>query len=556
MLGSIKYPDDARLFKKRLKDKLHPSELLIQRFSCYMWSKGKVQMASGGKLYLTHLSLTFVSKNGISKAVVHVPFSTIQDLRKKDDGIEISLEQGETRIFDRFRDADVAQVMQLITFHWHSVLQKLVTPFVLVIGANTAIGMEVVRYLTVSNVEVRAVVLAGLQSSGASSHHDCTLVQIPPLQDSQEQLEAAGVEVVEIDLDAADVQQTLQRVFVGAEKLLLCTELLSIERDTVTVTSALRTHLASCSKPVKHIVSILPFVHGFDKSLLEGFDGCKDSLQMEESCKVAEAAVASLKNICYNILRVGRAMQSIPCYTATKQGQIFLPMGEGAVRWVDLEDVAKAASTLLSTSRHVSPNKTFELQGLESLTGTELAKSLSTALRRQIELTCVDAAYVRSYVSERVAEEHVDTILQMHYLAARGVYSKETSDLAELLPDREPSKFQDFARRNASKFRTVYRMYFSQVEQDSLYSPFSRLCQGQQQMTLDALKQGLGRLLGAGKLAQLLFRIFDVNRRNFVEFEEYLHIMSLMVKGYGPLALALALTHCYTHCSTYTYSWC
>lgn len=530
MLGSIKYPDDARLFKKRLKDKLHPSELLIQRFNCYMWSKGKVQMASGGKLYLTHLSLTFVSKNGINKAVVHIPFSTIQDMRKKDDGIELSLENGESRIFDRFRDVDVAQVMQLITFHWHSVLQKLVTPFVLVIGANTAIGMEVVRYLTISNVEVRAVVLAGFQSSEASSHHDCTLVPIPPLQDSQLQLEAAGVEVVEVDLDAHDVQQTLQRVFVGAEKLLLCTELLSIGRHTLTVTAALRTHLASCSKPVKHIVSILPFVHGFDKKLLDGFDGSTDALFMEESCEEAEAAVTSL-DICYNVLRVGRAMQSIPCYTAAKQGQIFLPMGEGAVRWIDLEDVAKAASTLLSTSRQISPNKTFELQGPESVTGSELATGLSAVLGRRIDLTCVDATYVRSYVAERVPAEHVDPILQLHYLAARGVYSKETTDLADLLPDREPSKFQDFARRNASKFRTVYRMYFSQLEQDSLYSTFSRICQGQQQMTVEALKHGLGRLLGAGKLAQLLFRVFDVNRRNFVEFEEYLHIMSLMVKG-------------------------
>jgi uncharacterized protein YbjT (DUF2867 family) len=157
----------------------------------------------------------------------------------------------------------------------------------------------------------------------------------------------------------------------------------------------------------------------------------------------------------YTILRPNGFIQNVLTYNAPSiraQGAFYGAQGDAKVSHVDVRDVAAvAAKVLLSPGSHAG--KTYELNGPESVSNTELAHRISLAAGRPVKYVDIpEAAQRKSMLELGMPEWQVDAVLDLQRYYVQGGGNKITGLLPELL-GRAPIHLDSFLAECKDHFR-------------------------------------------------------------------------------------------------------
>lgn len=168
---------------------------------------------------------------------------------------------------------------------------------------------------------------------------------------------------------------SLVKAFQGVDKLLLVSsnDRQAVENRTAQHIAAIK---AAKEAGIKHIV-YTSFVRkpGYENSAIAAFQN--SHLQSEAFLKDS--------GITYTILQNGIYLEMIPIFAGqkvTESGVILFPAGEGKASYVLREELAEAASYVLSTEGH--ENKTYPLTNIESVSFGGVAHALSATLGKTV----------------------------------------------------------------------------------------------------------------------------------------------------------------------------
>ncbi|GAA2281373.1 NmrA family transcriptional regulator [Streptomyces ruber] len=130
-------------------------------------------------------------------------------------------------------------------------------------------------------------------------------------------------------------------------------------------------------------------------------------------------------------------------------GELALPAGAVPEPFIDLEDVADVAATVLSEpGRHAG--RIYELTGPRALTWAEAVELISRAAGLPILYRRVSPAeYTATLVGEGWNEEEARHLAEMFVLLEGGVATRPTDGVATVL-GRAPRSFEDFVVRAAA----------------------------------------------------------------------------------------------------------
>lgn len=130
-------------------------------------------------------------------------------------------------------------------------------------------------------------------------------------------------------------------------------------------------------------------------------------------------------------------------------GELALPAGEVPEPFVDVEDVAAAAATVLADpDRHLG--RVYELTGPRALTFAEAVEQISRAAGLPIGYREVSPAdYAVSLVAAGASEGVAHHVAEMFVLMGKGLLAEPTDDVAAVL-GRAPLAFEDYAVRAAA----------------------------------------------------------------------------------------------------------
>ncbi|RLL67441.1 NAD(P)H-binding protein [Streptomyces sp. Z26] len=136
-------------------------------------------------------------------------------------------------------------------------------------------------------------------------------------------------------------------------------------------------------------------------------------------------------------------------HPALLAGELALPAGAVPEPFVDVDDVAEAAATVLTEpGRHAG--RTYELTGPRALTFAEAVEVIARASGRGIAYRrTTPGEYAEALVGEGVGEEDAHHVAEMFVLMERGLLAATTDDLGALL-GRAPGTFEEYAVRAAA----------------------------------------------------------------------------------------------------------
>lgn len=130
-------------------------------------------------------------------------------------------------------------------------------------------------------------------------------------------------------------------------------------------------------------------------------------------------------------------------------GELALPAGAVPEPFIDIEDVAEVAATVLTEpDRHAG--RVYELTGPRALTFAEATGIISLASGIPMSYTQVSAAvYTASLVDQGLSEDAAHGVAEMFVMMERGLIAGTTEDAATVL-GRPPGTFEDYAVRAAA----------------------------------------------------------------------------------------------------------
>ncbi|MGH9775871.1 MAG: SDR family oxidoreductase [Candidatus Acidiferrales bacterium] len=148
----------------------------------------------------------------------------------------------------------------------------------------------------------------------------------------------------------------------------------------------------------------------------------------------------------YTILRPNSFMQNIIAYLAPSiraQGAFYSAAGNSRYSYLDVRDIAAAAAKILvSPAAHEA--KTYELNGPEAVTNTELAQRISRVAGRTVKFVDIpEEAQRKSMLEMGMPEWFVTALLdlQRYYTAGHG---GEVTDVLAKLLGRGPITLDQF----------------------------------------------------------------------------------------------------------------
>lgn len=151
----------------------------------------------------------------------------------------------------------------------------------------------------------------------------------------------------------------------------------------------------------------------------------------------------------YNIIRPNWFMQNFQTYWIggiLKDKKIYFPGGDAKVSFINVEDIAATAVTLLTTDTH--NNKAFALTGNESITHADVAEKLSKATGLSISYANITPEeFKKALLSGGLPEDYADF---MNYIAAslkQGNASPIISSV-KTITGKDPISFDDYATKN------------------------------------------------------------------------------------------------------------
>lgn len=130
-------------------------------------------------------------------------------------------------------------------------------------------------------------------------------------------------------------------------------------------------------------------------------------------------------------------------------GELALPAGAVPEPFIDIEDVADAAATVLTEpGRHTG--RIYELTGPRALTFGEAVELISRASGRPITYRRIPSdEYAATLVAQGLGEDDAHHVAEMFTLMERGLLATTTDDLASVV-GRPPRTFEDYAVRAAA----------------------------------------------------------------------------------------------------------
>jgi len=159
--------------------------------------------------------------------------------------------------------------------------------------------------------------------------------------------------------------------------------------------------------------------------------------------------------ISFTILRPNSFHQNVATYFAPSiraQGVFYSSMGRARVSFLDVRDIALVAAKALAAGRH--SGKTYELNGPEALTYTEIAEKISRHAGRAVQYMDISAeAQRKAMLDQGMPEWQVDALLdlQEYYTSGKG------GAVDQVLPNllgRPPITMDRFLTEFATEFRS------------------------------------------------------------------------------------------------------
>jgi uncharacterized protein YbjT (DUF2867 family) len=156
----------------------------------------------------------------------------------------------------------------------------------------------------------------------------------------------------------------------------------------------------------------------------------------------------------YTVLRPNGFLQNILAYNAPSiraQGAFYAAMGDAKVSYLDVGDIAVVAAKALQGDAHVG--KTYELNGPEALSNTELAKRISKVTGRTVNYVDIpESAQREAMLGLGMPEWQVTAILELQQYYKQGGGAK-TDGLLQDLIERPPVRLDQYLTANVREFR-------------------------------------------------------------------------------------------------------
>jgi uncharacterized protein YbjT (DUF2867 family) len=233
-------------------------------------------------------------------------------------------------------------------------------------------------------------------------------------------------------------KETLASALRGAERVyLVCSpvpELVQLETNVIE---------ASGAAGVKHIVLNSALGAGdYPKSFPSWHRKVEDTLKGTD--------------ISFTILRPNSFHQNVLTYFAPSiraQGVFYSSMGDARVSFLDVRDIAAVAVKALAGDEHIG--KTYEVNGPEALSYTELAEKISRHTGRAVQYVDVPTeAQRKAMLDQGMPVWQVDALLdlQEYYTSGKG---GEIDPLLPKLLGRPPIAMDRFLGEFAAEFRTT-----------------------------------------------------------------------------------------------------
>ena len=167
--------------------------------------------------------------------------------------------------------------------------------------------------------------------------------------------------------------------------------------------------------------------------------------------KVEDKLKAS--GLAHTILRPNSFMQNILTYYAPSirtQGAFYGAMGSARTSFIDVRDIAAVAANTLTSPGH--EGKTYELNGPEALTYSEVAEKISRASGRKVQYVDIPLERQKQSMLDQHMPEWLVTALldlQAYYTAGKG---GEVDDVLGNLLGRSPRTIDQFLAEFANSF--------------------------------------------------------------------------------------------------------
>ena len=156
----------------------------------------------------------------------------------------------------------------------------------------------------------------------------------------------------------------------------------------------------------------------------------------------------------YTILRPNSFMQNFINHNAdsiSQEGKFYLPLGNGAISYIDVRDIASVAATILTADVAQHQGKTYTLTGPAALTGQDVATAISQATGRPITYVEVPEEAARQAMSQ-APQWMTDAMLELHASGKAG-HAAEVTSTVEELTGRPPYTFAQFAQDYHQRFQ-------------------------------------------------------------------------------------------------------
>lgn len=283
---------------------------------------------------------------------------------------------------------------------------------ILVTGATGTIGSQVVSALKARNdVTVRAAVRSAAKA---------------------ESLKGGNVTPVDFEFNQPEL---IQKAVKGVDALFLVTPNTD---DQVELGALLVDHAKAAG--VKHIVKLSAL----------GSDSVP-GISLGRSHRLLERYIQG-SGLTYTFLRPNNFMENfLNYYPPDKQGNIYLPWGQGACSFISGADVAAVAAAALTSPGH--ENKAYELTGPEALTIGQAANVLSEVTGRKINYVDVpEAAAEKAMTDMGMPKNRVSAMMELHAID-KANYAGQVSDAVQKATGRAPTSFSQFAKQHAARWK-------------------------------------------------------------------------------------------------------
>ncbi len=284
---------------------------------------------------------------------------------------------------------------------------------ILVTGATGTIGSEVVKALAAKpGVTVRI----GVRSAAKA-----------------EKLAAENVVPVDFDYEKPE---TIAAAVKGADRVFLLTPFTADQ-----VELAKRVIDAAKEAGVKHLVKLSAIGADIEPGIQLG-------RWHREIEKLIEAS-----GISYTILRPANFMDNFINFAPPgADGNIYMPLGTGAVSYIDSRDIGAVAATVLTEEGHYG--KAYDLTGPEAITVAEVAKAIGEASGREVHYVDVPEETARKGMSDmHMPTWMVDAMMELNAICKAG-YASGISPLVKQITGKAPNTFAEFARDRAAAWKT------------------------------------------------------------------------------------------------------